>query len=74
MCDIKGIVIVDIPVGEVADVVEEMIFQRVGVFHDECMQVQPPKPNNCVSKNSIPNKEVADNHTILREGTSSLPL
>lgn len=44
MCNVEGIVLVDIAVGVFGEAVEDMRLKRVGGFHYEGVEVEPPEP------------------------------
>lgn len=45
MADIERIVFVDVAVGGFGECVEDVGLKRVGGFHDEGIQIEPPKPS-----------------------------
>lgn len=47
MRDIEGVVDVDVSVYVFAKVVEDVGLERIGRLHYECIEVEPPKPENC---------------------------
>jgi hypothetical protein len=44
VCDVQRVVVINVSVCIRADVVEKVVFQRICVLHDKCVQVQPPEP------------------------------
>lgn len=42
--DVEGVVDVDVAVDVGGKVVEEVVLEGVGGFHDECVEVEPPEP------------------------------
>lgn len=52
MSDVEGIVLIDVSVGILGKVVEDVSLQRVGRLHDEGIEIQPPKPE-IVSKRTV---------------------
>lgn len=42
--DVEWVVVVDVSVGALGEVVEDVRLERVGPLHYECVEVEPPKP------------------------------
>jgi hypothetical protein len=47
--DIQGVVVVDVAVGVLVEVFEDVVFERVGIFYDEDVQIKLPEPRKLVS-------------------------
>ena len=44
MGDVERVVVVNVAVGVFVEVFEDVIFERVGVFHDVGVEIEPPEP------------------------------
>ena len=44
MCDVERIVDIDVTIDVVGQILEDVLLQGVGRFHNEGIQVKPPEP------------------------------